>query len=82
MISDRALWIRVAIDNVVSDVMAYVVDNAESDELILGMDWISNYTVSFPRDIKNDKSLPAKKMNLGHGPYKTTQRPTEQQRKG
>jgi hypothetical protein len=31
MISDRALWIRIAIDNVVSDVMAYVVDNAESE---------------------------------------------------
>jgi hypothetical protein len=54
MISDRALWVRLTIDNHITDAMAYVVDGSDSDELILGMDWMRNYNVSLPRDTNND----------------------------
>jgi hypothetical protein len=52
MISDRASWIRLVIDNNITDAMAYVVDGADSDELILGIDWMRNYNVTVFKNFK------------------------------
>jgi hypothetical protein len=57
IISERVGWIRLKEDNLITVVMAYVVDNPKEDKLILGWDWYENFEVYGMKDNASDEYL-------------------------
>lgn len=52
-VCDSAIWISLYFEEGCTDVMAYVFDKNDSEDLMLGMDWMTNYNVSLAWNDRN-----------------------------